>query len=54
MICWILKKDLESYKQLCSQSGITPVILEEDDDKLLVEMTSGMMNTWVSVGYWFG
>lgn len=54
MICWILRKDLESYKQLCSQSDMNPHIIAETDNNVCVEMTSSMMNTWTAAGYWFG
>ena len=54
MTFWILMKDVEAYNKLCSQSGIAPVILDESYDKIQVEMTSDMINTWVNAGYWFG
>lgn len=52
MICWIHKKDLDSYRYLCEQEGTNPYIIEETEDKAHVGMTNSVANTWMSVGYW--
>ena len=52
MRCWILIINLNTYFALCQQEGITPQILEETDDKVHVDMTANMANTWMMLGYW--
>lgn len=52
MRCWILRTNLEAYKQLCAQEGHEPYILEETEDKVHVEMTNNTASIWHAVGYW--
>ena len=53
MICWILLRDLDSYKSLCHEEGINPYIIEQTEDKAHVEMSASMATTWNMVGYWY-
>jgi hypothetical protein len=53
MRCWILKTNLETYKHLCDDEGIVPVILEETEDKAHVDMTVHTASVWNMFGYWY-
>ena len=53
MICWILLKNLEDYKNLCHSEGIVPYIMEQTEDKAHVQMTPNMASIWNMVGYWY-
>lgn len=53
MICWILDKNLEDYKKLCFEEGISPHILDQREEKSHVVMTSNTATTWNMVGFWY-
>lgn len=53
MVCWILNKNLETYKQICAQEGHSPHILEQTEDKAHVEMTANTASVWNMSGYWY-
>lgn len=53
MRCWILNTNLEAYKHLCEDEGITPVIIEHADGKVLVNMSARMASVWNMAGYWY-
>lgn len=50
---WIYNSDVESYKQLMESEHSKPSILQQTDEKSLVEMTASAMNTWMMVGKHF-
>lgn len=53
MIGWIHNSDLQSYKDLLEQEKQSPVILDEKDDKSLVQMTANAIQTWMQAGMFF-
>lgn len=53
MRCWILNQNLNTYKHLCEDEGIVPVILEQAEGKAHVDMTVHMASVWNMMGYWY-
>jgi hypothetical protein len=53
MICWILDKDFETYKDLCLEENTKPQVLERTLDKVHVIMPQNIASTWNLCGYWY-
>jgi hypothetical protein len=52
MRCWIYNTQLETYKHLCEDDGIQPIVIEQAEGKALVDMTVHISFVWNMLGYW--
>lgn len=50
---WIYNADLEGYKSIMISENATPVILDQNDFKSLVQMTVNCMQVWMMTGKHF-
>ena len=50
---WILNSDLQGYKNLMEEEKCSPIILEQTEEKSLVQMTANSMQVWMQCGKFF-
>lgn len=50
---WIYQRDKKTYMDVMNIECGSPEILQETDDKLLVNFCHAAMQLWVQSGHWF-
>jgi hypothetical protein len=53
MRAWIAAKDVPTYMTLMREEGADPQVVEQQESKSLVVMTTSVAQLWATSDYWY-
>lgn len=53
MLAWIMNKDVPTYMALMREEGADPSVLEQLEQRSLVNMTKSVAQLWAQSAYWY-